>query len=121
MWLRRQLRHTAARTALGLAAETFDRLGARPWADRARAELRAAGESVKPSAGEQTRLSTQERRIADLAADGKTNKEIAAALSLALSTVESHLHRLFRKLGITRRSALSRALREYDCTATDTD
>jgi DNA-binding CsgD family transcriptional regulator len=121
MWLRRQLRHTAARAALGLAAETFDRLGARPWADRARAELRAAGVSVKPSAGEQTRLSTQERRIADLAADGKTNKEIAAALSLALSTVESHLHRLFRKLGITRRSALSRALREYDCTATDTD
>ena len=72
------------------------------------------------SSGQPATLSTQERRIADLAADGKTNKEIAAALSLAPRTVESHLHRLFRKLGITRRSALSRALREHDGTATDT-
>jgi DNA-binding CsgD family transcriptional regulator len=113
MWLRRQLRHTAARGALGLAAETFDRLGARPWADRAGAELRAAGASVSRSSGEPATLSTQERRIADLAADGKSNKEIAAALSLAPRTVESHLHRVFRKLGITRRSALNKALREH--------
>ena len=46
-------------------------------------------------------------------------KEIAAALSVAPRTVESHLHRVFRKLGVTRRSALSKALRDHDCTATD--
>jgi DNA-binding CsgD family transcriptional regulator len=121
MWLRRRLRHTAARAALELAAETFDRLGARPWADRARAEYRAGGAPVRRSVGEPAVFSSQERRVADLAADGKTNKEIAAALSLAPRTVESHLHRVFRKLGITRRSALSKALREHEDTATEID
>ena len=52
-------------------------------------------------------------------AEGMSNKEIAAALSVAPRTVESRLHRVFRKLGVTRRSALGKALREHDCTATD--
>jgi DNA-binding CsgD family transcriptional regulator len=114
-------RITEARAVLESAAGDFDRLGARPWAERARAELRASGASAKQSLGETVALSAQERRIAELAADGTTNKEIAAALSLAPSTVESHLYRIFRKLAITRRAALSKALREYDCAATDLD
>lgn len=113
MWLRRVRRHTEARIALGLAADDFDHLGARPWAERARAELRAAGASVKQSLGEAAPLSSQERRVAALAADGKTTKEIAAQLSISARTVDGHLYSLFRKLGITSRAGLSKALRDY--------
>ena len=114
MWLRRRLRHAAARACLESAAEGFDRLGARPWADRARAELKAAGVPAKRALGEPVTLSAQERRIADLAADGKTSRQIAAQLSLAPRTVEAHLYRVFRKLGITKRIALSNALDQHD-------
>ena len=114
MWLRRVRRHTEARNALGLAADDFDHLGARPWAERARAELRAAGASVKQSLGETAPLSSQERRVAELAADGKTTKEIAAQLSISARTVDGHLYRLFRKLGITSRAGLSKALHRHD-------
>jgi DNA-binding CsgD family transcriptional regulator len=113
MWLRRVRRHTEARAALVLAAAGFDRLGARPWAKRAQAELRAAGASVKQSLGEAAPLSAQERRVAELAADGQTTKEIAALLSISARTVDGHLYRLFRKLGITSRAGLSKALRDY--------
>ena len=114
MWLRRVRRPTQARAALSAAAESFDRLGAWPWAERARAELRAAGASVKQSLGEAAPLSAQERRVAELAADGKTTKEIAAQLSLSPRTVDGHLYRLFRKLGITSRAGLSKALQQHD-------
>lgn len=114
MWLRRMRRHTEARTALEFAAETFDRLGARPWADRARGELRAAGASAKKSLGDAETLSAQERRIADLAASGHTTKQIAAQLSLSARTVDNHLYRVFPKLGITNRAGLSEALRQLD-------
>jgi DNA-binding CsgD family transcriptional regulator/tellurite resistance protein len=112
MWLRGMRRYTEARAVLESAAEGFDRLGARPWAARARAELRASGATVKQSHGETIPLSAQERRIADLAAGGKTNKEIAAQLRLSPRTVDSHLAKAFRKLGISRRAALSQALLE---------
>lgn len=114
MWLRRRLRHADARASLERAAEGFDRLGARPWADRARAELDAAGVPVKRALGEPVTLSAQERRIADLAAGGKTSRQIAGQLSLAPRTVEAHLYRVFRKLSITKRAALSNALRQHD-------
>ena len=114
MWLRRRLRHTQARAALQLAADGFDRLGARPWADRARAELRAAGAQRRRSPGEPAQLSVQERRVADHAATGQTTKEIAATLNLSPRTVESHLKSAFRKLGITRRAGLSTALADDD-------
>ena len=114
MSLRRMRRYNEARVVLGSAAEGFDRIGSRPWAERARAELRASGATVKQSRGETIPLSAQERRIADLAASGKTNKEIAAQLRLSPRTVEAHLSRAFRKLGITRRAALSQALLEQD-------
>lgn len=114
MWLRRMRRLTEARTALGLAADGFDRLGARPWAERARAEMRAAGASVQQALGETAPLSAQERRIADLAATGQTTKEIAVQLSLSPRTVDGHLYRLFRKLDISSRAGLSMALAKYD-------
>ena len=114
MWLRRGRRHTEARTALTQAAETFDRLGARPWAERAQAELRAAGASNKKSLGEAHVLSSQERRIADLAAAGSTTREIAVQLSISPRTVDAHLYRIYPKLGITRRAGLSEALRQHD-------
>ncbi len=114
MSLRRMRRYNEARVVLGSAAEGFDRIGSRPWAERARAELRASGATVKQSRGETIPLSAQERRIADIAAGGKTNKEIAVQLNLSPRTVEAHLSRAFRKLGITRRAALSQALLEQD-------
>ena len=114
MWLRRMRRHTDARAALGVAADSFDRLGARPWTERARAELRAAGASAKQSLGESAPLSSQERRVAELAAEGQTSKEIAAQLSISARTVDGHLYRAFRKLNVTTRAGLSKALLHYD-------
>lgn len=114
MWLRRRLRHTEARGPLERAAETFDLLGARPWADRARAELRAAGAPNKDSPSDVTTLSPQERRIAEQASAGRTSKEIASQLSLSPRTVDVHLSNAFRKLGVNRRSRLTSALQEHD-------
>ena len=120
MWLRRIKRHTEARAVLESAAKNFDHLGAQPWAQRARAEQRAAGATMKQSLSETVALTAQERRIAELAAVGHTSKGIAAQVNLSPRTVDSHLTRVFRKLGITRRAALSQALAEDDYPATDT-
>jgi DNA-binding CsgD family transcriptional regulator len=114
MWLRRSRRPTEARAVLESAAETFDRLGAQPWAERTRAELRAAAAATNQSSGESSALSAQERRIAELAASGQTTKQIAGKLSISPRTVDAHLARAFRKLGITRRAALTEALRQHD-------
>ncbi|MER6978086.1 LuxR C-terminal-related transcriptional regulator, partial [Streptomyces carpinensis] len=109
-----RLRHTqgrkAARQSLTLAAETFERLGARTWSERARAELRAAGAATLTSSAHLAALTWQERRIADLAAGGLTNKEIGERMHLSPRTVSSHLYRVFPKLGITSRAALRDAL-----------
>jgi DNA-binding CsgD family transcriptional regulator len=121
MWLRRIKRRTEARAVLESAAVTFDRLGAQPWAQRARAELCAAGATVKQSLGETVALTAQERRIAELAAAGHTSKEIAAHVNLSPRTVDSHLARTFRKLGVTRRSGLNQALAAEDCATTATE
>jgi len=69
---------------------------------------------VKRSLGEAAPLSAQERRVAELAADGQTTKEIAAQLSISARTVDGHLYRTFHKLGITSRAGLSKALQRYD-------
>ncbi|MFF4355074.1 AAA family ATPase [Streptomyces sp. NPDC001530] len=107
-------RHTqgpkAARHSLTLATETFERLGAPTWTERARAELRAAGASTLVSSAHLAALTWQERRIADLAAGGLTNKEIGERMHLSPRTVSSHLYRVFPKLGITSRAALRDAL-----------
>jgi DNA-binding CsgD family transcriptional regulator len=75
---------------------------------------------MKQSLSETVALTAQERRIAELAAVGHTSKGIAAQVNLSPRTVDSHLTRVFRKLGITRRAALSQALAEDDYPATDT-
>ncbi|MEV0352227.1 AAA family ATPase [Nonomuraea sp. NPDC050680] len=107
-WLRRQRRIAEARPLLTTALDTFQRLGARPWIERAKAELRAAGieaaGSVVPSAV--TELSPQQQQIVQLAARGLTNREIGERLFLSPRTVGSHLYRVFPKLGITARSQL---------------
>ncbi|MFI7386655.1 AAA family ATPase [Streptomyces sp. NPDC049813] len=108
------LRHTqgrrAARHPLTLAADAFGRLGAAPWARRAHAELRATGASSLPASAHLAALTWQERRIAELAAGGLTNKEIGERTHLSPRTVSSHLYRVFPKLGITSRAALRDAL-----------
>ncbi|MGW4648166.1 AAA family ATPase [Kitasatospora sp. NPDC004289] len=113
--LRQHAGPRAARPVLTAAAETLGRLGARAWAERARAELRTCGAPAAASAGvpgtpDPSALTWQERRIADLAATGLTNKEIGERTHLSPRTVSSHLYRVFPKLGITSRAALRDAL-----------
>ncbi|WP_067816383.1 helix-turn-helix transcriptional regulator [Nocardia inohanensis] len=108
-WLRRQRRQAEARIELREAFETFERLGARPWADQARTELRAVGESAVPDAGTPAEaLSPQELQVARIAAAGATNKEIGARLFISPKTVGHHLSRVFRKLGVSNRVELAR-------------
>jgi DNA-binding CsgD family transcriptional regulator len=111
MWLRRRRHTTEAREALTSAADGFEALGTPPWAQRARTELRAAGAAVKRSDSDTTALTTQERTIAELAAAGQSNKQIAAQLYLSPRTVGAHLYRIFPKLGVTSRAGLGHALR----------
>ncbi|MFC4040859.1 LuxR C-terminal-related transcriptional regulator [Dactylosporangium siamense] len=107
--LRRERRKHEARTQLRTAAEIFDRLDARPWADRARAELRAAGaqdSAAAPSAV--SGLSPQELQIVRLVAAGLTNREIGAQLFLSPKTISYHLYRAFPKLNVSSRTQLAR-------------
>jgi DNA-binding NarL/FixJ family response regulator len=85
-------------------------MGMEGFAERARRELLATGETVRKRTVETlTDLTAQEAQIAKLARDGHTNQEIAARLFLSASTVEYHLRKVFRKLGVTRRTQLARA------------
>ncbi|WP_353943319.1 AAA family ATPase [Streptomyces sp. HUAS MG91] len=108
--LRRERHKTEARLQLAAALDTFERLGAVPWADRARAELRAAGATAPlPDRATDTlaRLSPQELQIVRLAATGMTNREIAAQLFLSPKTVSYHLYRAFPKLNVSSRAQLA--------------
>ncbi|MFI1332947.1 AAA family ATPase [Streptomyces sp. NPDC020845] len=111
-WLRRRRRNAEARPHLGAALECFQRLDAQPWADRTAAELRAAGApgEAATAASPASELTTQERQIAELAAQGLTNRDIAARLYLSPRTVGYHLHKIFPKLGIRSRAQLRDAL-----------
>ncbi|PXW25164.1 UNVERIFIED_CONTAM: regulatory LuxR family protein [Williamsia faeni] len=110
-WLRRQYRIADARTPLRSARDSFDALAMASWAQRARHELRATGEAVgKQPVVATTVLSPQELQIAQLAADGLSNREIAQRLYLSHRTVGSHLYRLFPKLGVSSRGQLRSAL-----------
>ena len=115
-WLRRQRRTADARTPLRSSIALFDSLGATRWGGRARDELRATGESVgsrrPPDARE--RLTAQELQIAQLAARGLSNREIAERLFVSHRTIGSHLYHIFPKLGITARNQLRDALRTPD-------
>jgi DNA-binding CsgD family transcriptional regulator len=110
-WLRRQRRVADSRTLLRAARDTFDALGSVPWSEQARRELRASGERSRrrvPEARDQ--LTTQELQIAQLAAEGLSNREIGQRLFLSHRTISTHLYRVFPKLGITSRGELSAAL-----------
>jgi DNA-binding CsgD family transcriptional regulator len=110
-WLRRQRRVTESRDPLRAARTAFDALGAKPWALRADQELRATGErGWRPTASGREQLSPQETQIAELVAQGLSNREIGQRLFLSHRTIGSHLYRIFPKLGITSRQQLAGVL-----------
>jgi DNA-binding CsgD family transcriptional regulator len=109
--LRRARRRSDARPHLRAALAGFEGLGATPWAERARGELRATGETARkrePSTIDQ--LTPQELQIARFVSEGATNREVATKLFLSPRTVEYHLHKVFMKLGIASRGELARML-----------
>lgn len=109
-WLRRARRVKSARDQLHQALRLFRGAGAGPWADMASDELRAAGEQIERPAGThpetRTGLTPRETQIVRLAAEGKTNSDIARQLFLSPRTVGHHLYKVFPKLGITSRHQL---------------
>ena len=106
--LRRARRLTEGRAPLREALSLFEQLGAGAWARRARTELRATGAAVPTETPAVfAALTAHEVQVAQLVAEGRTNREIAAALFIAPKTVEHHLSRVFRKLGIRRRAELA--------------
>jgi DNA-binding CsgD family transcriptional regulator len=110
-WLRRQSRRVDARNELRTAYEMFTDFGMTAFAERARIELQATGEHArKRSVDTRGQLTPQEEQIARLAAEGHTNREIATQLFISPSTVEYHLHKVFRKLGVTSRTQLARRM-----------
>jgi DNA-binding CsgD family transcriptional regulator len=105
--LRRMNRRVDARVHLRAALEEFERLRAEPWAERARAELRATGETArKRNLSAIDQLTPQELQIASLVGAGETNKEVAAQLFISPRTVDYHLRKVFQKLGISSRAEL---------------
>ena len=108
--LRRAQRRRDARVQLRAAAEIFDRLDARPWAERSRAELRASGETLARAGDGAEQLTPQEWQIALLVTEGRTNAEVGRAVFLSTRTVEFHLSRAYRKLGVSSRTELTRRL-----------
>jgi DNA-binding NarL/FixJ family response regulator len=91
------------------AVDGFDGLGATPWADRARAELRATGESThRRDPAALAELTPQELQVARLVAEGLSNKEVAAQLFLSRRTIGARVRSVFSKLGVTSRTQLAR-------------
>jgi DNA-binding CsgD family transcriptional regulator len=111
-WLRRQRRSSDACAPLRKSIEVFDALGATVWGTCAREGLRATGESIGRRAPDaRDWLMAQELQIAQLAADGLSNREIAERLFVSHRTVGSNLYHIFPKLGITARTQLRDALK----------
>jgi DNA-binding CsgD family transcriptional regulator len=106
---RRALQKRPARDAIEAALEDFERIGATGWAAKARGELgRIGGRSREEG------LSAAERRVARLVAEGRTNREVAAALFLDERTVASHLTHIYAKLGVRSRTELARRIGAYE-------
>jgi len=111
-WLRREARRIDARNELRAAHELFTDFGMDAFAERSRIELEATGEHArKRTADRLDQLTAQESQISRLAADGSTNREIAAQLFISPSTVEYHLRKAFRKLNVTSRTQRANRLR----------
>jgi DNA-binding CsgD family transcriptional regulator len=111
-WLRRERRRRDARERLRAALESFTTMGAEAFARRAERELLATGERARKRTVEtRDQLTPQEAQIGRLVADGRTNREIAAQLFISPSTVEYHLRKAFRKLGVKSRTQLANRLR----------
>ncbi|TFV33975.1 response regulator transcription factor [Streptomyces sp. T1317-0309] len=108
-WLRRQRRRREAREQLRTAYEMFSSLGTRGFAERARAELEATGEHARRRTSDVAAeaLTPQEARIARLAAEGVSNPGIAEQLYVSRRTVESHLTKIYAKLGVNSRTQLA--------------
>ena len=110
-WLRRENRRVDGRDQLRTAHEMFADIGMDAFAERARRELLATGETVrKRTVDTRDQLTAQEAQIARLAVDGHTNPEIGAQLFISPRTVEWHLRKVFTKLGISSRKELSGVL-----------
>ncbi len=108
-FLRRSRRRVDAREQLRLALATFDDLGAQGWADRARSELRASGETARTrDATPRAELTAQESQVAALVASGLSTREVAARLFLSPRTIDFHLRNVFAKTGISSRGQLAR-------------
>lgn len=105
--LHRARRRVEARKRLRAAREVFEELGARPWMERADAELRAAGAIRREPTSDPDGLSPQELKVARAVAEGATNKEVAARLFLSPKTIDFHLGRVYSKLGIHSRTELA--------------
>ncbi len=103
---RRAKRRRAARESLDEALAIFEELGARLWSEKAREELARIGGRPKPTGD----LTPTERRVAALVAEGRSNKEAAAALFVTVKTVESNLSRVYAKLGVRSRAELAHRL-----------
>jgi len=110
--LRRAGERKAAQEHLSSAATTFAALGATPWLERARDELRASGRRLRARDADRDRLTPREAQIAGQVGEGKSNREVAEALYLTPKTVEFHLTRVYRKLGVRSRSELVRKMSE---------
>jgi DNA-binding CsgD family transcriptional regulator len=111
-WLRRERRRVDAREQLRSALEAFTAMGTEAFARRAERELLATGERARTRAIEtRDQLTPQEAQISRLVADGNSNREIAAQLFISPSTVEYHLRKVFRKLGVKSRTQLANRLR----------
>lgn len=109
-WLRRQRRRSDARAQLTECLATFERLGATPWAQRARAELEVLGERPTARAHDAdvlARLTPQELQVVRLAATGLSNREIGAQLYLSPRTVGHHLYKAYPKIGVSKRMELA--------------
>jgi DNA-binding CsgD family transcriptional regulator len=107
MTLRRAKRRGEAREMISRAFKRFEALGAAEWLARARGELARTGAGPRTSGDE---LTPTERRVAELVATGRSNKEVAAALSMSVRTVEAHLSKIFRKLELESRLELASRL-----------
>lgn len=106
--LRRERRRAAARERLRRAEDEFTAMGAERWADRARAEIGVSGQKARRrSEPRSDELTSQELQVALIVAEGATNKEAGARLFLSAKTIESHLGRIYRKLGIRSRTELA--------------